>query len=122
MLTKVHPNESVYDWVSEKNPAVNGSFLLFKDSAGNGFVSNYRIVNAHDRNKGYGTEMMKELLREAAKLNFPAVVLDVLRNNTPAVHVYLNCGFVIDESRRENSLTRRECSVWWLKYDFNEAP
>lgn len=53
----------------------------------------YGVAVAREyRRKGYGREIVRCALREGANLGKP-VVLDVDRDNVPALHLYRSCGF-----------------------------
>jgi RimJ/RimL family protein N-acetyltransferase len=61
------------------------------------------IWRAEDRNRGYGTDALRAMLRWAFRhLNLRRVELSVEPENTRAVHVYKKLGFVIEGCRREH--------------------
>ena len=107
-----------YEWLLDSDKNISGHFRLqdnfwFVDhnqfvlnNDHIGFVSNYRIYEPH-QNKGYGQQMMKELIQEARRLKMIKIVLDVLRDNERAVRVYYKSGFSIDA--HQPSINK-----WWM--------
>lgn len=54
-------------------------------------------VLAAERNKGIGTRLMQAMLKHCLEIPRQTVILYVLRNNPPAIHLYEKHGFRISE-------------------------
>lgn len=73
----------------------------FSDSV---YLSCFSVVNKDDRHKGYGTIMMSEMKK---MFGDRAIVLDVERDNTPAVKFYEKHGFKRMPGVRKNARIQR---------------
>lgn len=58
-------------------------------------------ISPCDRNKGYGTVLLNELLKESGKINIEKVLLTVRRNNVPSINLALSCGGKIEKSNEQ---------------------
>jgi RimJ/RimL family protein N-acetyltransferase len=58
-------------------------------------LTNFVILNEY-RGRGYGHDMMADILRYAKRMGYPKIKLDVSPNNIPALRVYRKAGFVPD--------------------------
>jgi len=91
-------------------------FWLFKDGRPVGFgkvrhtlTENLRIEGGHigyairpsERNKGYGTMLLKSLLQEAKKLGIEKVLLTIRTNNYASIKVALKNNGVIEKRNKK---------------------
>ena len=65
-------------------------------------VLHIMIGSEHSRNKGAGTYAVREILKHAFyNLNLMRIELNVLTENSRAVHLYEKCGFVREGTKRK---------------------
>ena len=57
-------------------------------------------VNKEFRRTGYGSKMLKYLIRRTKELGKTELLLEVNENNTPAIELYKKFGFSIDGYRK----------------------
>lgn len=83
-----------------------------------GYTHNLRIpgrayiaevyVNRGHREKGLDVQLMKRYIDYCKLIGMEGVWLHVWENNYPALRLYKNLGFVIDESSNENGLLKMD--------------
>jgi len=97
------PDAAVVALIIEAEGRVVGDINLFEiDQRNRRSAIGLSIWSPADRNKGYGTDAMRALLRWAfSELNLHRIELSVDPANAPAIHVYEKLGFRREGCRRE---------------------
>jgi RimJ/RimL family protein N-acetyltransferase len=95
---------SVVRMIIEADGRAVGDIDLFHIEARNrNALVGMGIWRAEDRDRGYGTDALRAMLRWAFRdLNLRRVELSVEPENARAVHVYKKLGFVMEGCRREH--------------------
>lgn len=90
---KTRDNASNVYVFSKYNIAI-GSFHTYQMTEDHIHIHSLGISMRENRNKGFGTQMLKEFFKNYAK---PGVVysLEVYKDNEPAIKIYQKCGFEI---------------------------
>ena len=90
-----------------------GEFMLFSPSDIVNVVElrGFEIYPAY-RGKGLSYNMLADAVAEARLYNFPVMALIVKKDNTPAVKLYTNAGFVVkrEDQERDELLLEIEIS------------
>ncbi len=98
------PDPTVVRLIIEADGRAIGDIDLFHvDQRNRNALVGLGIWSADDRNRGYGTDALRTMLRWAFRhLNLHRVELSVEPENVNAIHVYEKLGFVSEGLRREH--------------------
>lgn len=87
----------------------------FRNVLGDGEITNVAISEPF-RGKGYGRELMRELLKLGRKMGANAFTLEVRISNTPAIRLYESLGFVSEGIRPGfYDFPKEDAMIMWIR-------
>jgi RimJ/RimL family protein N-acetyltransferase len=121
------PSLDVLEFIIQADDRVVGDIDLFRIEARNQTAMvGLGIWRSEDRNKGYGYDALRTLVRWAfMHRNLHRVELNADPDNAPAIHIYEKCGFVLEGRQRqrhfEHGSWHDEVTMGLLRADFDRA-
>ena len=114
-----HPNRVVYKVIDKNSKEIIGHAELNSINKTNKSARICRLLvgNSTDRNKGYGSLIINELIRIGFnEMNLHRIDLGVYDFNVNAIKCYQKCGFEVEGLLKENTKIGNE---YWSTYNMS---
>jgi len=91
-------------WEGNRLIGLVAAYLNDKETQ-TGYITNVSITKEH-KNKGITSELLENCIKYARENNFKEIILEIHKDNTPAINLYEKFNFLNFDSKKDHTLLK----------------